>query len=83
MNPSRVSASVVALLPEGAPGKTIARQLSPDEIRRGYTVCSCGLYAHVFCTEVLRRLPAGYHGEQCVTCKLWMCAVSKLNQKTP
>ena len=47
----------------------------------GYEACECGKYAHIFRAEVLRRLPAGYSGELCRECNLWMCAIEYLKAK--
>lgn len=54
------------------------RTLTPEEYRQGYVVCQCGTFCHIFRAAVLKRLPRDYHGELCPDCKLYMCAVSKL-----
>jgi hypothetical protein len=69
---------VVALMPAEQSNRTAARRLTSSELREGYTVCACEKYAHIFRAEVLRRLPAGYDGELCKDCRLWMCALDKL-----
>lgn len=44
----------------------------------GYEICKCGKFAFIYSADVLRQLPAGYVGELCPECGLWMCAVDKL-----
>lgn len=57
----------------------MARPMTREEHKQGYSVCGCGEYVHVWKNEVLRRLPKDYHGERCPECNLWMCHISKLN----
>ena len=46
---------------------------------KDYIICdNCELYAYVCRASALARLPAGYSGELCPQCGLWMCAVDKL-----
>ena len=58
---------------------TTSRPMTPEEHKRGYVVCECGEFAHVFRAEVLRNLPEGYRGELCKQCDLWMCRVNKIH----
>ena len=54
------------------------RQMTEEEIGRGYAICGCGKYAHVFRADVLWQLPKDYHGECCAECQFWMVALEKL-----
>lgn len=54
------------------------RPVTPEEHRQGYAVGDCGKFRHIFRAAVLKRLPRDYHGEISPECKLYMCAVSKL-----
>ena len=59
---------------------TITRGMTPEEHAQGYFVCECGKFAFVFSTAVLATLPAGYNGEWCAECSMWMCSVEKLQE---
>jgi len=54
------------------------KQVTAEDVARGYVVCNCGKFAHILSAKVLPKLPKGYSGERCPTCNLWMCAVDKL-----
>ena len=56
------------------------RRMTSAEHAQGFTVCPCGKFAHVFRSEVLRRLPTEYIGELCPECFMWMCSVEKLRE---
>lgn len=58
-----------------------ARKVTPDEMRRGYSVCECGKYAHVFSGRVIARLPKDYSGELCKECSCWMVRVDLLKEE--
>jgi len=58
-----------------------ARQLTQEEISKGYEICPCGKYAHAFRASVLDSLPKGYLGELCLECGLLMIAIEKLEGK--
>ena len=58
-----------------------ARQLTQEEIAKGYEICPCGKYAHAFRASALDRLPKGYLGELCPKCGLLMIAIDKLEEK--
>ena len=57
---------------------TCVMQMTEEEHERGYALCGCGKYAHVFRASVLQQLPKDYHGECCPECQCWMVAVEKL-----
>ena len=57
-----------------------ARKLTQEEIAKGYTVCPCGRFAHVFRAAVLANLPQGYMGDLCPECGLLMVAINKLEE---
>lgn len=54
------------------------KQITPDDLTRGYVVCDCGQYAHVLSARVAALLPEGYLGELCAECGQWVAAVAKL-----
>jgi hypothetical protein len=56
------------------------RRMTADEHARGFTVCPCGQFAHVFSAAVVAKLPRGYSGELCPECCMWMCSVEKLRE---
>ena len=58
-----------------------ARQLTQEEIAKGYEICPCGKYAHAFRASALDRLPNGYLGELCHECGLLMIDIEKLEGK--
>ena len=55
-------------------------KLTLEEIDKGYRVCPCGKFAHVFRPAVLARLPALYFGDLCQECGLLMVAIEKLEE---
>jgi len=55
-------------------------QLTPEQIAKGYAVCPCGKFAHVFRSAVLAKLPTGYFGDLCPECGLLMVAINKLEE---
>ena len=59
---------------------SFTRRLTPNEHDVGFVVCPCGTRAHVMRAEVVRRLPAGYSGEICPECNLWVCSIEKLRE---
>jgi len=52
-------------------------------LEKGYEICECGIYAYIYATEILERLPPGYTGELCPQCGLWVCAVRHLIPPEP
>ena len=57
---------------------SVAKKMTAEDHKQGWSVCECGKYAYVFRSSVLAKLPQGYNGELCKECSLWMCAVDKL-----
>ena len=58
--------------------QSCARPVTPEEFERGYAVCDCGKFAHVFRASTLSKLPKGYNGELCKECACLMVAVEML-----
>lgn len=58
--------------------QTNAKLVTNEDHGRGYVVCGCGKFAHVFRAAVLKQLPKGYDGELCQECSCWMVSVEKL-----
>lgn len=58
-----------------------ARHPTREDLDRGYMICGCGKFAHVFRASVLTTLPKNYHGERCPECNLWMVGVDKLRKR--
>ena len=54
------------------------RKMTAQEQQQGYAICGCEKFAFVWRTELLRWMPAGYHGELCEECGTWTCSVEKL-----
>lgn len=54
------------------------RPMTAEEQKQGYAICDCGMFAFVWRSELLRWMPADYHGELCEECGTWTCAVEKL-----
>jgi hypothetical protein len=57
-----------------------ARRVTAEAHVRGFCICGCGKFVHVFSASVLQKLPRDYHGELCPECKLWMCSVVRLRE---
>ena len=56
----------------------VAKVMTGEDFKRGYVICGCLKFAHVFRAAVLKSLPKGYHGELCLECSCFMVAVDKL-----
>ena len=54
------------------------RAMTPEEQAQGYAICGCEKFAFVWRSELMRWLPAGYHGELCPECQTWTCSVEKV-----
>ena len=54
------------------------RPMTQDEHKKGYIICDCGKFAHIWNSNVLPLLPKNYNGELCPECNLWMCLVTYL-----
>jgi hypothetical protein len=52
--------------------------MTAQEQQQGYAICGGEKFAFVWRAELLRWMPAGYHGEPCEECGAWMCSVEKL-----
>lgn len=48
------------------------------DVTMEFEICECGKFAFMMDAESLTLLPAGYYGELCPDCGLFMCAVDKL-----
>lgn len=57
--------------------------LSLEERAKGHAPCPCGVFTHIFKSEVMRRLPEDYNGERCESCNIWMCRLDKLQPEQP
>jgi len=55
-----------------------AQRMTPEEHARGYGICGCEKFAFVWRAELLRWMPADYHGELCPECQTWTCSVEKI-----
>lgn len=54
------------------------RRMTPEEHEQGWYPYGCGVHAHVFRADVLRKLPPGYSGEFCTTCDAWVVPIAML-----
>ena len=49
--------------------------ISGADASKGHIPCLCGEFTFIIKGDVANRLPAGYSGEVCQRCGLYMCRV--------
>lgn len=54
------------------------RPMIATEHANGVVECKCSVFVYIWHSRLLALLPAGYTGELCEACGLWMCRKEKI-----